>query len=207
MLIRDVKEDIIQVLIPPDAVKKSHADLVQLRQINTLIVMAAGLFDETSSQDFEDNYQPKIDLLKVVAVFTSAATGTVAINHSCVAANQDLAMALLFVIGYASIIFEESLALNKSGVGLLMAEAYGIKERHQPNQKEALNSCDDRYRAILVAGVPKYVSALKQGDPKFAEDGANDATIEATTCENDFKGKSPLSDKSCFNPLSSQSFG
>lgn len=30
-------------------------------------------------------------------------------------------MALLFVIGYAGIIFEESLAFNKSGVGLLMA--------------------------------------------------------------------------------------
>lgn len=77
--------------------------------------------DETSSQDFEDNYQPKTDLLKAVAVFAAAATGTVAINHSWVAANQDLAMALLFVIGYAGIIFEESLAFNKSGVGLLMA--------------------------------------------------------------------------------------
>lgn len=30
-------------------------------------------------------------------------------------------MALLFVIGYAGIIFEESLAFNKSGVALLMA--------------------------------------------------------------------------------------
>lgn len=30
-------------------------------------------------------------------------------------------MALLFGIGYAGIIFEESLAFNKSGVGLLMA--------------------------------------------------------------------------------------
>lgn len=34
---------------------------------------------------------------------------------------QDLAMALLFGIGYVGIIFEESLAFNKSGVGLLMA--------------------------------------------------------------------------------------
>lgn len=30
-------------------------------------------------------------------------------------------MALLFGVGYAGIIFEESLAFNKSGVGLLMA--------------------------------------------------------------------------------------
>ncbi|PRQ22913.1 hypothetical protein RchiOBHm_Chr6g0255471 [Rosa chinensis] len=44
-----------------------------------------------------------------------------AINHSWVAANQDVAMTLLFGIGYAGIIFEESLAFNKSGVGLIMA--------------------------------------------------------------------------------------
>lgn len=77
--------------------------------------------DETSSQEYEATYQPKTDLLKAVAIFGAAATGTVAINHSWVAANQDLAMALLFGIGYAGIVFEESLAFNKSGVGLLMA--------------------------------------------------------------------------------------
>ncbi|KAE9611723.1 hypothetical protein Lal_00011726 [Lupinus albus] len=77
--------------------------------------------DETNSQYFDDNYQPKTDLLKAFAIFAAAATGTVAINHSWVAANQDLAMAILFVLGYVGIIFEESLAFNKSGVGLLMA--------------------------------------------------------------------------------------
>ncbi|KAM0056070.1 hypothetical protein Hdeb2414_s0006g00215461 [Helianthus debilis subsp. tardiflorus] len=35
--------------------------------------------------------------------------------------STDLAMELLFGIGYAGITFEESLAFNKSGVGLLMA--------------------------------------------------------------------------------------
>ena len=40
---------------------------------------------------------------------------------TCELGMQDLAMALLFVIGYVGIIFEESLAFNKSGVGLLMA--------------------------------------------------------------------------------------
>lgn len=34
---------------------------------------------------------------------------------------QDVAMGLLFGLGYAGIIFEESLAFNKSGIGLLMA--------------------------------------------------------------------------------------
>ncbi|KAK7343478.1 hypothetical protein VNO77_12249 [Canavalia gladiata] len=77
--------------------------------------------DKTSSQDFEDSYQPKTDLFKFVVKFAVATTEAVAINHSWVAANQDLAMGLLFVIGYASIIFEEYLAFSKSGVGLLMA--------------------------------------------------------------------------------------
>ncbi|KAG4910233.1 hypothetical protein JHK87_056349 [Glycine soja] len=73
-----------------------------------------------SSQEFEDSYQPKTDFLKAVAILAAAATGALTINHSWVATNQDLAMALLFVIGYAGIIFEESPAFNKSGVGLLM---------------------------------------------------------------------------------------
>lgn len=77
--------------------------------------------DETSSQEFAATYQPKTDFVKALAIFAAAATGTLAINQSWVAANQDLAMALLFGIGYAGIIFEESLAFNKSGVGLLMA--------------------------------------------------------------------------------------
>ncbi|KAM7250886.1 hypothetical protein ACFE04_022769 [Oxalis oulophora] len=77
--------------------------------------------DETSSQQFAANYQPKTDFLKAFAIFGAAATGALAINHSWVAANQDLAMAILFCLGYAGIIFEESLAFNKSGIGLLMA--------------------------------------------------------------------------------------
>ncbi|CAK8573920.1 unnamed protein product [Lathyrus sativus] len=102
---------------PPQSSQQQYQDLTS--ESGTCDPLCS--VDETSSQDFEDNYQPKTDLLKAVAVFAAAATGTVAINHSWVAANQDLAMALLFVIGYAGIIFEESLAFNKSGVGLLMA--------------------------------------------------------------------------------------
>ncbi|XP_073123724.1 sodium/proton antiporter 1 [Henckelia pumila] len=77
--------------------------------------------DETSSEDFAANYQPKTDLLKAVAILAVAGIGALAINHSWVAENQNFAMELLFGIGYAGIIFEESLAFNKSGVGLLMA--------------------------------------------------------------------------------------
>ncbi|XP_020103183.1 sodium/proton antiporter 1 [Ananas comosus] len=77
--------------------------------------------DDVSSQDFEENYQPKTDLLKALTILALSLSGAAAINHSWVAANQDLAMVLVFAIGYAGIIFEESLAFNKSGVGLLMA--------------------------------------------------------------------------------------
>ncbi|CAM8935333.1 unnamed protein product [Rhodiola kirilowii] len=77
--------------------------------------------DESTSQGSEATNQQKTDLLKAIAIFAAAVTGGVAINHQWVASHQDLAMAMLFGLGYAGIIFEESLAFNKSGVGLLMA--------------------------------------------------------------------------------------
>uniref|UniRef100_A0ACD5Y6Y2 Uncharacterized protein n=1 Tax=Avena sativa TaxID=4498 RepID=A0ACD5Y6Y2_AVESA len=77
--------------------------------------------DEVSSQYFEANYKPKNDLVKALAILATSLAGAAAINHSWVAANQDIAMVLVFALGYAGIIFEESLAFNKSGVGLLMA--------------------------------------------------------------------------------------
>ncbi|XP_006660417.3 sodium/proton antiporter 1, partial [Oryza brachyantha] len=77
--------------------------------------------DEVSSQYFEANYKPKNDLLKALTIIATALAGAAAINHSWVAEHQDIAMVLVFALGYAGIIFEESLAFNKSGVGLLMA--------------------------------------------------------------------------------------
>eukprot|EP00250_Pteridium_aquilinum_P001175 c11385_g1_i1 orf=149-1885(+) len=77
--------------------------------------------DEMSSSDFAENYKPKTDFLKALAVSASVLAGAAVVNHSWVAENQDLAMVLVFILGYAGIVFEESLAFNKSGVGLLMA--------------------------------------------------------------------------------------
>ncbi|KAI5058308.1 hypothetical protein GOP47_0026478 [Adiantum capillus-veneris] len=77
--------------------------------------------DEMSSLDFAENYKPKTDLLKALAVSACVIAGAAIVNHSWVAENQDLAMVLVFGLGYAGIIFEESLAFNKSGVGLIMA--------------------------------------------------------------------------------------
>ncbi|RDX94088.1 Cell wall / vacuolar inhibitor of fructosidase 1, partial [Mucuna pruriens] len=61
-----------------------------------------------------------------------------------------------------------------------------------PQERKALSSCADKYKAVLIADVPQATEALQKGDPKFAEDGANDAANEATYCESDFSGKSPL---------------
>ncbi|XP_027333209.1 cell wall / vacuolar inhibitor of fructosidase 1-like [Abrus precatorius] len=75
----------------------------------------------------------------------------------------------------------------------------GLKKIHElqrlgagPTQRKALSSCADKYKAILIADIPQATEALQKGDPKFAEDGANDAANEATYCESDFSGKSPL---------------
>ncbi|CAJ1940800.1 unnamed protein product [Sphenostylis stenocarpa] len=70
-----------------------------------------------------------------------------------------------------------------------------LQESPEPGQKEALSSCADRYKAILEADVAVAIAALQKGNPKFAEDGANDAAIEATSCENSFSGKSPLTNE------------
>ncbi|EPS73178.1 hypothetical protein M569_01577, partial [Genlisea aurea] len=96
--------------------------------------------DETSWEDFEANYRPKTDLLKAVAILAAAVAGSLAINHDWVAANQDAAMVALFVIGYGGIIFEESLAFNKSGVGLLMAATLWVVRSIAAPSNEAVIS-------------------------------------------------------------------
>ncbi|KAK7363447.1 hypothetical protein VNO77_05590 [Canavalia gladiata] len=75
----------------------------------------------------------------------------------------------------------------------------GLKKIHElqrlrqgPKQQRALSSCASKYRAILIADIPEATEALQKGDPKFAENGANDAANEATYCEDDFSGKSLL---------------
>ncbi|XP_058730269.1 cell wall / vacuolar inhibitor of fructosidase 1-like [Vicia villosa] len=74
----------------------------------------------------------------------------------------------------------------------------GLNKIHQLQRvrnggaRKVLSSCGDKYRAILVADIPQAIEALEKGDPKFAEDGANDAANEASYCESEFNGKSPL---------------
>ncbi|KAK7348026.1 hypothetical protein VNO80_22574 [Phaseolus coccineus] len=92
-----------------------------------------------------------------------------------------------------------------SGLALIMvnvmkAKAYdALKIIHDlqkkgagPKQQGALKSCASNYNAVLVADIPEATEALQKGDPKFAENGANDAANEATYCEDEFSGNSPL---------------
>ncbi|KAJ9154629.1 hypothetical protein P3X46_027948 [Hevea brasiliensis] len=64
--------------------------------------------------------------------------------------------------------------------------------QRRPGLKKPLSYCADNYDAILTADIPEAVEALQKGDPKFAQDGANDAANEADLCEANFHGKSPL---------------
>uniref|UniRef100_A0A7I4DL00 Citrate transporter-like domain-containing protein n=2 Tax=Physcomitrium patens TaxID=3218 RepID=A0A7I4DL00_PHYPA len=82
--------------------------------------------DEMSSVEFEASYKPNSDFTKAVVIAGSMLAGAAIINHSWVAENQNLAMSAVFGLGYLGIIFEESLAFNKSGVGLLMAVALWV---------------------------------------------------------------------------------
>ncbi|KAB2083718.1 hypothetical protein ERO13_A05G275500v2 [Gossypium hirsutum] len=63
-----------------------------------------------------------------------------------------------------------------------------------PEMQKALTSCAERYNVIIRGDVPEINEALKTGDYKFAAKGANDAAIEANSCEIEFSTKSPLTD-------------
>ncbi|KAI4344759.1 hypothetical protein L6164_011950 [Bauhinia variegata] len=68
-----------------------------------------------------------------------------------------------------------------------------LRKGRDPTHKHALRECADNYKTVLEADIPMAIEALKKGNPKFAEDGANDAAIEAKSCEDDeFGGKSSL---------------
>ncbi|KAJ1406692.1 Pectinesterase inhibitor domain [Sesbania bispinosa] len=65
-------------------------------------------------------------------------------------------------------------------------------------EKKALSSCAFKYRVILEVDVPRATQALRFGDPKFAEQAANDSGLDAKSCEESFSGKSPLTNENAF---------
>ena len=64
--------------------------------------------------------------------------------------------------------------------------------KRSPELRRPLRFCASSYDAILTADIPEAIEALQKGDPKFAENGTNDAAVEASSCEDSFQGKSPL---------------
>ncbi|CAM8922412.1 unnamed protein product [Rhodiola kirilowii] len=69
-----------------------------------------------------------------------------------------------------------------------------VKSTKDPKVVEALKQCSGLYNAVMVADVPMATEALTKGDPKFAEQGAVDASNEVESCEAGFpKGTSPVS--------------
>ncbi|CAJ1940798.1 unnamed protein product [Sphenostylis stenocarpa] len=98
-----------------------------------------------------------------------------------------------------------SSSADVSGLALIMVKVMkakvndGLKRIHDlqkggagPNLKKALSSCADSYNSVLTTDIPEATEALQKGNPKFAQDGANDAANEANYCEEDFSGHSPL---------------
>ncbi|KAG6618195.1 hypothetical protein I3842_Q121400 [Carya illinoinensis] len=87
-------------------------------------------------------------------------------------------------------------------VDVLKAKATGttnyIKTLLRGNLKgdvrRGLSSCADLYNTVLEADIPVAIEALQKGDPSFAEQAANDAGIEARSCESSFSGHSPLTE-------------
>ncbi|KAL3727829.1 hypothetical protein ACJRO7_032556 [Eucalyptus globulus] len=59
--------------------------------------------------------------------------------------------------------------------------------------KQALTSCEESYRYCISALVPSSKESLTKGDPKFAVDNMRQEAIQASSCEEGFGGKSPLS--------------
>ncbi|KAL2459745.1 Cell wall/vacuolar inhibitor of fructosidase 1 [Forsythia ovata] len=97
-----------------------------------------------------------------------------------------------------------SINTNVAGLGLIMVDAVKAKAKEtrnaiqklkgsRPELRNPLNECTKGYNAILEADVPEAVEALTKGDPKFAENGMADSSVETVLCEDRFKqGKSPL---------------
>ncbi|PON93147.1 Pectinesterase inhibitor domain containing protein [Trema orientale] len=70
-----------------------------------------------------------------------------------------------------------------------------LEQSPKPDQKQPLSCCNNYYEAILEGDVPEAIEALTKGNYKFAEQGSDDAAIEAELCEKKFaSGTSPLTD-------------
>ncbi|KAJ8767308.1 hypothetical protein K2173_017352 [Erythroxylum novogranatense] len=94
-------------------------------------------------------------------------------------------------------------ATDVSGLAIIVVDALKTKSQavmkllrfkrsKLPALKLAYDSCISYYDAIINADIVEAREALEKGDPKFAQNGMNDAANEASFCETEFKGKSPI---------------
>ncbi|KAE9591372.1 hypothetical protein Lal_00038520 [Lupinus albus] len=90
-----------------------------------------------------------------------------------------------------------SYSVDVTGLALIMVKVMETKandalnkinELEKTGSSAGLSSCASKYNAILVNDIPSAIEALQKGDPKFAEDGANDAANEANFCQSDITG-------------------
>ncbi|OIV95274.1 hypothetical protein TanjilG_07430 [Lupinus angustifolius] len=85
--------------------------------------------------------------------------------------------------GLAEIMLNHLLRI-KANIALDKIHQLQKAETAGPNQ--GLASCASKYNTILTIDIPKANAAFQKGDRKGAEDGANAAANEASTCETDF---------------------
>jgi pectinesterase inhibitor-like protein len=80
----------------------------------------------------------------------------------------------------------------KNKANITLNKIHRLIAKSPSDQKEELNDCESKYVAIVVAGIPSVIENLQKGNPEDAEQSADDTVTDANGCENDFKGKSPL---------------
>ncbi|KAM0965822.1 hypothetical protein FF1_021775 [Malus domestica] len=98
-----------------------------------------------------------------------------------------------------------SSSADVKGLGIIMVDVVKGKATDTLNQindllkqrpgDKSLSSCAEVYNTVITADVPEASQGFSLGNPKFAEQGMNDAAGEAVSCENGFSGSSPLTDK------------
>ncbi|KAK7247097.1 hypothetical protein RIF29_41974 [Crotalaria pallida] len=70
-----------------------------------------------------------------------------------------------------------------------------IRQLQRSGSKPGLTSCVESYDAILDDDIPEAIFGIQAGMPKFAEQAANDAVIEANSCQDDFPGPLTIQNK------------
>lgn len=91
-----------------------------------------------------------------------------------------------------------------TGLALIMVNSLNSKSssalkvieellKTKPKLKVPLTECSKKYKFVIEYDVSVAIEALLKGNPKFGEDGMNDAGVEIQLCEDGFKpSSSPL---------------